>query len=160
MLILLLACGIPPSGTTPPVTDDTSSFVCDTKNEDCGPGRCGGEGSKMLPGADCLACHDGSSGGEDEAGRFGAAGTAFVDYGGSDGLSGALVRITDANDTVVEMQTNSAGNFYTNRNLVFPIDAEIEVNGTVLAMAASVDVGGCNSCHACAGAAGGKLTGP
>ena len=38
MLVLLLACGIPPSGTTPPVTDDSSTFVCADKNENCGPG--------------------------------------------------------------------------------------------------------------------------
>jgi hypothetical protein len=160
MLLFVLACGIPPSGTTPPVTDDSSPFVCDDKNENCGPGTCGGEGARMLPGADCLACHNGTSSEEDEQPRFGAAGTAFVDLGGSDGLSGALVRIIDANDTVVEMDTNSAGNFYTTRNIVFPIDAEIEVDGNVLSMAASVDVGACNSCHACNGAAGGKLTGP
>jgi hypothetical protein len=160
MLALLLACGIPPSGTTPPVTDDTSSFVCETKNEDCRPGTCGGEGGKMLPGSDCLACHDGSNSGEDEAPRFGAAGTAFVDLGGSDGLSGAIVRITDATDTVVELDTNSAGNFYSTRSLAFPITAEIEVDGTVRTMATSVDVGACNSCHACQGEAGGKLTAP
>ena len=160
MFLLLVACGIPPSGTTPPVTDDSSTFVCDDKNEDCGPGTCGGEGARMLPGADCLACHNGTSSEEEEQQRFGAAGTAFVDLGGSDGLSGALVRITDANNDVVELDTNSAGNFYTTSNFVFPIDAEIEVDGTVLAMTTSVDVGGCNSCHACNGAAGGKLTGP
>ena len=114
----------------------------------------------MLPGANCLACHDGTNNEEDEAPRFDAAGTAFLDLGGSEPVVGALVRITDANDVVVEMETNSAGNFYTTRTLVFPIDAEIEVDGTVRTMAASVGVGGCNACHACDGEAGGKLTGP
>jgi len=160
MLVFLLACGIPPSGTTPPVADDSSPFVCDDKNENCGPGTCGGEGARMLPGADCLTCHNGTSNEEDEQPRFGAAGTAFVDLGGSDPLAGALVRITDANGDTVELETNSAGNFYTTRGLVFPIGAEIEVDGTVRTMAASVGVGGCNSCHACDGEAGGKLTGP
>jgi hypothetical protein len=161
MLLLLFACGIPPSGTTPPVGDDSvGGFVCDPKNEDCRPGTCGGEGGRMLPGADCVVCHDGTSSEDDEAPRFGAAGTAFRDLGGSDGLSDALVRVTDANGTVVELATNSVGNFYTTRTFVFPIDAEIEVGGTVRAMAASVDVGACNSCHACDGEAGGKLTGP
>ena len=159
MFLFALACGIPPSGTTPPVTAD-SSFVCDAKNEDCAPGTCGGEGARMLPGANCLACHDGTNDEEDEAPRFDAAGTAFSDLGGGDALAGALVRITDANGDVVEIQTNSAGNFYTPQSLVFPIDAEIEVDGTVRTMAASVGVGGCNACHACDGEAGGKLTGP
>ena len=35
-----------------------------------------------------------------------------------------------------------------------------EGNGSTSTMGSSVDVGGCNSCHACAGEAGGKLTGP
>jgi hypothetical protein len=155
MLLLLIACGIPPSGTTRPIGD--SGFWCDPKNEDCRSGTCGGEGGSMLPGSDCLVCHKSGGG---EGGRFTAAGTAFKDLGGSDGLSGATVRITDANDTVVELNTNGVGNFYTTKSLTFPLNAEIEVNGTVLAMVTPVDVGACNSCHACSGAAGGKLTGP
>lgn len=156
-LFLMLGCATGDTG-------NDSSTTCDETNEACAPGTCGGEGGEMLPGADCLACHDGSGGGggeeDEEAPKFTAAGTAFADMDGTGPLSGATVRITDAGGTVVTLTTNSVGNFYTNEALTFPIDAEVEANGSTSTMASSVDVGGCNSCHACAGEAGGKLTGP
>lgn len=153
-LLLLIACA--------PKTGDDTSTACDESNEACGPGTCDGEGGEMLPGSECLACH--SSGGAkeegEEGGTFTAAGTAFADLDGTAPLAGATVRITDAGGVIVELMTNNVGNFYTSDALTFPIDAEVEVDGTVKPMASSVDVGGCNSCHACAGSAGGKLTGP
>ena len=156
-LLLMLGCATGDTG-------NDSSTTCDETNEACAPGTCGGEGGEMLPGSDCLACHDGSGGGggeaDEDAPKFTAAGTAFADMDGTGPLSGATVRITDAGGTVVTLTTNSVGNFYTNEALTFPIDAEVEANGSTSTMASSVDVGGCNSCHACAGEAGGKLTGP
>lgn len=151
MLLLLLSCGSP-AGKDDPTT------VCDETNESCSRNTCDGEGGNMLPGSDCLVCHGAGAGGE--GGRFTAAGTAFTDIDGTAPLSGALVRITDAEGTIKELTTNSVGNFYTNQAFVFPIDAEIEVGGIVATMVASVDEGGCNSCHACQGAAAGKVTGP
>ncbi len=152
ILLLLVACGIPPAGTVP------GSTTCNDKNESCTRSTCDGEGSKMLPGADCLSCH--RSGGPEDATPFSAAGTAFADYDGNSALDGAIIRITDANGTEELLTTNSAGNFYTEQALVLPINAEIEVGGVKLGMATPVHTGSCNSCHACTGAVGLKLTGP
>jgi hypothetical protein len=152
-LLLLIACA--------PKTGDDTSTTCDESNEACGPGTCEGEGGEMLPGSDCLSCHSSGAAKEvEDAPPLTAAGTAFVDLDGTAPLTGATVRITDAGGFILELTTNSVGNFYTNEPLTFPINAEVEVDGTVQAMGTSVDVGGCSSCHACAGSAGGKLTGP
>ncbi len=155
-LLLLLACA-------PKSTGDDTSTTCNETNESCTSGTCDGEGGEMLPGANCLACHGAAGAGKEEGedgGTFTAAGTAFADLDGTAPLVDATVRITDAGGAVVTLTTNSVGNFYTSQPLTFPIDAEVEVNGTVQAMGSSVSDGGCNSCHACAGSAGGKLTGP
>lgn len=153
ILLLMAGCGIPPAGT-PPLGNDTST-LCDEANEGCSPGTCGGEGANMLPGSNCLACHTGG-----EGGRFTAGGTAFADIDGTSPLKGAIVRITDVNGTVKELSTNSAGNFYTGTTLAFPINAEIEYNGTVIPMSAEVTTGACDTCHTCTGTAGGKIYGP
>lgn len=139
---------------------DTGSFSCDDRNESCGPpGTCGAdESSAMLPGSDCLACHYvGHSG---EGPDFTAAGTAFADLGGSAPLAGAKVHITDDNGQELTLTTNAVGNFYTSTALAMPFTASIEVGGTTLEMVSSPTTGACNSCHACDGAAGGKLHGP
>ncbi len=138
---------------------DTGNADCNTGNEECGPSNCSGEGANMLPGADCLACHqEGLMPREDEASKwYTVAGTVFSDLAGTTGESSALVRVTDANGTTVEMTSSSAGNFYSRTALTPPLTAEVEVGGNVQAMASSVDTGACNSCHRCDGAAGGKL---
>lgn len=146
--------------------DDTSSGTCATENEDCAPGvsGCGGEGSNMLPGSDCLSCHTGEEDDdrkmvpEEETGSlFTAGGTLFLDLDGSDYVADAIVRITDAEGTVVELTTSSKGNFYTNDALVMPISAEVETADGVLSMGTTVATGACNTCHTCEGEAGGKL---
>ena len=147
-LLLIAACGD---------FGDDPNTACNEANEGCGPGDCGGEGATMLPGADCLACHDTAG---EEGGLFTAAGTVFTDADGTDGLADVIVRITDADGNVVELTSNSVGNFYTRDDLVFPIDAEVEIDGEVHAMATAVDTGACSDCHACEGAAGGKLYAP
>lgn len=148
VLTLLAACGEPKGGT-----EDDPNTACNEANEDCDADTCGGEGGTMLPGSDCLACHDGS----DEASKFTAAGTVFTDIDGTLDAEGATVRITDADGTTVEYTANSAGNFYTQDPLKMPISAEVEIDGNILAMIAPVSTGACNSCHMCGGQAGGKL---
>ena len=101
----------------------------------------------MLPGSDCLACH--SPGGDDEADRFSVGGTVFSDLDGGSLSQGVIVRVTDANGEVVEMTTNSAGNFYSSRDLEPPMTAEVEVGGRVERMATEISYGGCASCHNC-----------
>ena len=131
------------------------SGTCDASNEDCGPGTCGGEGSTMLPGADCLSCHTGG-----EPGRFTVGGTVFTDLDGTEQASGVTVTIRDANDDVVSLESNRVGNFYSSASFAFPITASVGANGATLEMASAVSTAACNSCHQCDGAAGGKLHAP
>jgi hypothetical protein len=138
------------SGTT----DTTPPPECNTDNEDCSPGTCGGEGSKMLPGSDCLACHKPGGG---EAPTWGVAGTIFTDVYGTDGLNNATITVTDANGKDVVLTSNSVGNFYTNEKVTPPLNAMVDVGGESRAMSSSVDTGACSSCHKCDGSAGGKL---
>lgn len=128
---------------------------CNSANENCGPGSCGGEGGTMLPGSDCLSCH--RSGGAEEAPTWYAGGTVFTDDLGSDGASGARIRITDSTGYTAELSSNSAGNFYTSHRLVPPLTAEVETNAGTLTMGETVNTGACDTCHSCGGAAGGKL---
>lgn len=130
---------------------------CNTANESCGPGRCGGEGANMLPGADCLQCHNSGGG---EASKWTVGGTVFTDDQGTDGVSGAKVRITDASGATVEISTSSSGNFYTSRSLKAPLSAEIVTASGTVSMGRTVSTGACNNCHSCGGEAGGKLFAP
>jgi len=150
-LLALFACGTGGSADDPATT-------CNEENEACDIGGCDGEGGQMLPGSDCLLCH--TNGGANEASPYTYGGTAFMDIDGLDPLSGAIIRITDADGNVTEVDTNAVGNFYGTGALVFPILAEIEVDGQVRSMVTPVQTGACNSCHVCAGAAGGKLYTP
>lgn len=162
-LSALAACGDP--------TKDDPSTACNEANEACESGLCDGEGGEMLPGADCLACHSAGNFTDDKAAAkesdaedadqlFTAAGTVFADLDGTEPLQGAIVRITDADGATVELTSNGVGNFYTSTPLTAPLSAEVEVDGEIVEMGTTIDDGGCNSCHACEGAAGGKLTGP
>ncbi len=144
-------------GTSP----DDSATACNEANEDCGPGTCGGEGSQMLPGSDCVACHSAGNFEEDEDIFFGIAGTIFEDLDGSAPASGVTVRVTDADGVVYELSSNGAGNFYsTETSLAYPIRAEVERDGAVRQMGTQPSTASCNSCHACSGQAGGKLYAP
>lgn len=146
------------SGTDDTDVTDTDPGVCDTTHEDCGPGTCFGEGARMLPGSDCLACHTRGSG--VRADVWTAGGTIFEADDGLAPASGVTVRITDDEGRVVELLSNAVGNFYTRSALTPPLTAEVERDGEVLTMTTPVPDGGCNACHACEGAAGGKLYAP
>jgi hypothetical protein len=165
LLSLLFACTPHPADDKPADsadsatdTDTTTTGTCNDENESCEPGTCSGSGSRMLPGADCLACH--SVNGADEAPRWTIAGTAFIDRFGSAALNGATVRVTGADGATIELTTNIVGNFYTSEHVEKPYTAEVEVDGDVLTMPITQEYGGCNECHACDGTAGGKLYGP
>lgn len=160
LLSLLVACG-------DPTADDTATS-CDESNEACAPGTCDGEGANMLPGSDCIACHSPGNFADDKAARakeeeekfWTAAGTVFADADGTEPLVGAIVRVTDADGNVVEMTSNAVGNFYTADPLTFPILAEVEKDGEIVEMQGEQSTGACNSCHACTGSVGSKMTGP
>jgi hypothetical protein len=143
--------------------------VCQVDFEDCeSPGTCGEDASPtMNPGANCMNCHttdmlievDGDPPENDDY-MWTAAGTAFTDEYGRKPAMGAKVRITDAEDNVIELLTNAAGNFYTEKEIVFPYHVEIEVNGKVEQDPSERDNGSCNECHSCGGEAGAKLFAP
>ncbi len=160
-LLSLGACGDGEGGGGTP---DDPATVCNERNEDCAPGLCGGEGPRMLPGSSCVSCHrEGSGAGEagSEANQwFTAAGTLFEGNLGQRPVAGAIVRITDAEGTTVEMTSNDVGNFFTKQPLVFPIRAEVERDGRTIGMMQAVSTGDCTSCHRCGGMAGGKLYAP
>lgn len=165
-LFLLSACGGPAAtdpltgttGGTGGTTTTTQNVDCDTGNEACDVGTCDGNGSEMLPGANCINCH--VEGGDPGAPAWTAAGTVFKDIDGSKGLKGAIVRITDSVGTVRELISNDVGNFYNTTDLIPPLTAEIEKGGQIVKMSREVQHGACNACHACDGTAGGKLYGP
>src|ERR1019366_4307514 len=66
-------------------------------------------GPLHRPGQPCLLCHDGALG---DPPAFSVAGTVFDRPSASQGVNGATVSLTDANDSGALAVTNSAGNFY------------------------------------------------
>jgi mono/diheme cytochrome c family protein len=116
--------------------------------------------SQMNPGEDCVACH--ASG---EGPNYTLAGTVMGDYDDPDdcnGVGDVVVRVIDADDNVLELTTNSAGNFYTNDKIAPPYTIELEHNGATSSMASAQSEGGCASCHTAAGAEGapGRIVAP
>ena len=95
-----------------------------------------------------------------EGGYWTVAGTVFSNIDGEDGQGGVVVRVTDSEGTVVEVESNRSGNFLTNRSLVPPLSAEVELDGEVKAMSRTVNTGACNRCHQCDGVAQGKIYAP
>jgi len=172
LILLLTLVGCKDEEKEVGIADD-SSTPCNEANEACGPDNCSGDDEEMLPGSECQACHSpgnlnddkGGPGGpspypEEDDELFTLSGTVFGDMDGTTAEPNAIIRITDADGVVVETTSNRVGNFYTGRTFAFPITAEVEVDGAVIAMVTEVETGECNSCHQCGGSAGGKLVGP
>ncbi|RME01024.1 MAG: hypothetical protein D6812_08750 [Deltaproteobacteria bacterium] len=151
----------------------TSAQACNTANEDASPdNRNHAEEEKeeaMYPGANCLACHTpggpGAEGDEGEEGEeeedegriFTAAGTIFRDLQGSAPAAGVTIEITDADGNVIQLTSNAAGNFFTEEPITFPASVVARKGDQEMIMSIPVPQGGCNTCHACSGAAGGKM---
>lgn len=164
VLALLVAC-------EPSPFDDDPATACNESNEACGPGECALGSATMLPGSDCMGCHYAGSPLQEQAAQpkhgemgpfplFTIAGTVFSDLDGTTTVEGAIVRVTDAEGTEIELETNAAGNFFCEDPIVAPYTAEVELGGETVAMASAREGGSCNSCHQCDGVAGGKLTAP
>ena len=73
--------------------------------------------------ADCLSCHNGN-----DAPNWTVAGTVFSDPNApiAGVMPDAQVIVTDANQRVLTLTTNSAGNFYTAEALAAPLSVRIE----------------------------------
>lgn len=104
-------------------------------------------GATMLPGHNCLLCH--KAGGKAKDAPFTVAGTVYLspEARRGRGVSGATVVITDAEGRSAELETNEAGNFYTQRKLPGPLKAEIRYDGRTIKMQRTVPDGGCAGCH-------------
>lgn len=113
--------------------------------------------SLMEPGGDCMACHA-----RNGLPSFVFAGTVMGkahDDTNCAGLSGATVKIIDADGQIVQLTTNESGNFFARTppaSFTFPYTAEVDYNGLVSYMtthrsAAETD---CASCHTASGEAG------
>jgi hypothetical protein len=113
-----------------------------------------GYGPQMSPGDDCQPCHK----------RFTVSGTIFAhpDSLESEGIAGARVVVTDADQKSIAMDTNAAGNFYTEERLRFPVMVEVQRGVSVRRMGPLVEKGGCNSCHTLppSGGAAGRIGSP
>lgn len=115
------------------------------------------ESPLMNPGQDCIACHTS----EPEAPKFVIAGTvmgATNDDNNCNGLEGVTVRITGNDGAVLELTTNSAGNFYAREGMAtvaLPFTAEVVgPNGKTNKMSSAQTEGSCNSCHGATGTNG------
>ena len=134
-------------GTLPP---DPFSVAPTCTSGKSWPGGSDGSGS-MQPGVACINCHNSSGG---EAPRFTIAGTLYPTAhepdqcdGVNGSTAGAKVVITDANQNVVTLTPNSAGNFYYTGSVAIPFHAKVtDMNGE-RDMVAGQSSGDCNACH-------------
>jgi mono/diheme cytochrome c family protein len=119
------------------------------------------ESPLMHPGNACIACH--ATAGDDDATRrhgapqFTIGGTVYPtghEPNDCNGAASATVEVTDANNTIISLPTNAAGNFFTTQALAQPIHVAVVAGGKRRAMAMSPPVGDCNSCHTPTGASG------
>lgn len=108
--------------------------------------------SSMHPGGACINCHDKSN----EAPTFDFAGTVYPtahepdDCNGVASTLGAKVVITDSQNHVFTVSTNSAGNFYREpgtTQFVPPYTAKVTVGAKERAMTTPQTTGDCNGCH-------------
>ncbi len=108
----------------------------------------------MNPGLACLACHRQSR----EGPRFVLSGTVFGKVNEADGCLGApegvSVVVTDANNHVITLTPNAAGNFFSQAAVVAPYRVTLRFAGGEKQMATPQTDGDCNACHTAAGASG------
>ncbi len=114
----------------------------------------------MLPGRDCLACHQAGS----QAGDlpWTAAGTVYgspTSTCNTGGLDGVKVELADESRKVlITLTTNRAGNFFTAEKLLYQaMIARVSKDGKIKEMTQPVTTGNCASCHRPGGAAGGRI---
>jgi hypothetical protein len=139
-LLAILACG------NDPQTGDGGEGPLDVIS--------GWSGSPtMNPGIDCLTCH-----GPDLRASYKSWTIAGTVYPSPDSLAdggqpNVQILITDANGTQLTLVSNSAGNFYTEETLAFPLQSLMVQNGRHrMQMDLSENfipstVSSCNQCH-------------
>jgi hypothetical protein len=98
-------------------------------------------------GANCLGCHNGTSG----APLWTAAGTLYG--AGGTALAGATITIVDATGKSIAIVTAQNGNFWTGEAVKAPLHVKASRCPSSAAMSADAS-GACNSCHTSAGSPG------
>lgn len=154
--------------TTDEDDDDDDHVIADSR---CASGYrwIGGneESQLMMPGSDCLSCHQPSMHAarsrltdSDEPDGYVVAGTVYAaEHEPSDclGVEGVLIRITDARGQVIERVSNRAGNFYVKSSkyrLALPFTAVISAKGRTRKMEHAECLTSCNNCHTASGMSG------
>ncbi len=135
------------------VTDTCTTGIQWSKGVDGSP--------NMLPGANCLDCHQGGI-----QPNLEVAGTVFAASGDQDGcagVEGVTVEITDVAGDVFTFKTNAAGNFYgLALGIEPPYRAMLRYQGRERPMNFEVTDLACNRCHAQVGVDGapGRIEAP
>ncbi len=106
----------------------------------------------MNPGLACIACHTAQRGPQFTVAGTIYAATAEPDL--CDGVAGTTIEVTDSRGIVTTLTTNSAGNFYGNPSLTFPVRARVRTSTGTREMTTAASSGDCNTCHTAAGANG------
>lgn len=114
---------------------------------------CGGESPNAMrnQGEDCDSCH--KPGGKAPRSLFTASGSVFRIRDGDPLETGAkeiAVTLTDSAGKVLELKTNAGGNFYTTKELAFPVTVALRTlpDGAVRqGPAGACAHGNCNLCH-------------
>ncbi|MBK6517347.1 MAG: hypothetical protein IPM79_11030 [Polyangiaceae bacterium] len=140
-----------------PVVAGCESPVQDEEISDLGPEVEGLEESEYHRyGQNCLACHGGYGPGP----LFSFAGTVFSSPTSDIPVQAARITITDSAGQTVTRQSNCAGNFYIEPDVIeptFPVRVEVECtlpDGTLRRNVMGTRInrdGGCASCHAVGG---------
>ncbi|MEW5853122.1 MAG: c-type cytochrome [Myxococcota bacterium] len=129
----------------PPTTCGTGSYW--PTNEHRVTGRSAAE---MHPGRNCIECHLEMERAPDD---FVVAGTVMRTFHDRDDCesnvppSGVTVRITDANERIVDLTVNRNGNFYTRFPVQPPYRAEVRYGGRVRRMFTAQMDTNCMNCH-------------
>ncbi len=132
LLPILMACG----GTD---DEDDVEQSCDTTELDWGRG-----GEAMLPGTDCLGCHQ--QGGKANS-VFTVAGTVMTSSTCPTAVKGATVMITDNGGSSFELLSNEVGNFFSSDPVQLPLTVSVQLDGAIYEMASPSPQGSCGACH-------------
>lgn len=133
----------PPDGG-PPDAGPLDAGPPDAGSCDGVPFDWGRGGAQMLPGSDCLDCH--TSGGDANT-ELSVAGTVFEARGCRRGVEGAIVRVTDADGTMLVLTSDEVGNFFSAEPLAAPLTISVEVDGVSRDMISQPAHGSCGRCH-------------
>lgn len=99
----------------------------------------------MLPGTACLRCH--RPGGHART-VLTVAGTVFETASCPVGRPGVTVHVRDAFGQELALQSNAAGNVYSDAELRLPLRVSLSVGDRQADMTSPVPSGDCGACHA------------